>query len=169
MEEFETYADVIDSWNSSSEKAGGKSLTDYIKDNNIKIKEIDMDPMGDLARALSSKAHGGSVGIEVLFNPKRDKFAEGGWNPGVGRDTRGYQSGHGSYSGGGGGGGHHPPANVIIPKKKPPVVIPKDDNPPWYSPGQLINNPLLNFIDPRSKLGLGLGFFKALKSFKPTE
>ena len=36
MEEFETYADVIDSWNISSEKAGGKSLTDYIKDNNIK-------------------------------------------------------------------------------------------------------------------------------------
>ena len=34
MEEFETYADVIDSWNISSEKAGGKSLTDYIKDNN---------------------------------------------------------------------------------------------------------------------------------------
>ena len=78
MEEFETYADVIDSWNISSEKAGGKSLTDYIKDNNIKIKEIDMDPLGDLGRALSSKAHGGSVGIEVLFNPKRKEFKKGG-------------------------------------------------------------------------------------------
>ncbi len=74
MEE-ETYEDVIDSWNRSSEKAAGKSLTDYIKDNNIKIKEIEMDPMGDLARALSSKADGGAIGIEVLFGPKRKDFA----------------------------------------------------------------------------------------------
>jgi hypothetical protein len=36
-------------------------------------------------------AHGGRAG-----------YAEGGWNPGVGRDTGGYQSDHGSYTGGDG-------------------------------------------------------------------
>jgi hypothetical protein len=34
----------------------------------------------------------------------RAGFAEGGWNPGVGRDTGGYQSDHGSYTGGDGDG-----------------------------------------------------------------
>ena len=72
----------------------------------------------------------------------------------------------GNWSGGGDGGNNNPP--VIIPKKKPPVVS-KDDNPPWYTPGKLINNPLLNFIDPRSKIGMGLNLFKTLKNFQPTE
>ena len=45
---FETYADVIDSYNISSEKAGGMSLTDYIKRNNIRIKEVEYDPLLDL-------------------------------------------------------------------------------------------------------------------------
>ena len=45
---FETYADVIDSFNISSEKAGGMSLTDYIKRNNIRIKEVEYDPLLDL-------------------------------------------------------------------------------------------------------------------------
>ena len=57
MEE-ETYADVIDSWNMSEEKRQGKTLTEYIKDNNIKIKEIDMSPLGDLKK-ISKKANGG--------------------------------------------------------------------------------------------------------------
>lgn len=57
MEE-ETYADVIDSWNMSEEKKQGKTLTEYIKDNNIKIKEIDMSPLGDLKK-ISKKANGG--------------------------------------------------------------------------------------------------------------
>ena len=50
--EFETYADVIDSYNSGVGVETGESLTDYIKRNNIKIKEIDMDPMGDFEKIL---------------------------------------------------------------------------------------------------------------------
>ena len=145
-----SYAQLIDDFEAGIQVLEGETLTEYIK------------RMG----GVDYNAHGGSVGIEVLFNPKRDKFAEGGWSPGVGRDTRGYKSDHGSYSGGGGDGKHHPP--VITPKKKPIGPI-KDDTPPWYSPSTLINNPLLNFINPKSKLGLGLGIFKTIKNFQPTE
>ena len=53
--EFETYADVIDSYNSGVGVQGGESLTEYIKRNNIKIKEIDMDPIGDFEKILESK------------------------------------------------------------------------------------------------------------------
>ena len=48
--EFETYADVIDSYNSGVGVEAGETLTDYIKRNNIKIKEIDMDPIGDFEK-----------------------------------------------------------------------------------------------------------------------
>ena len=40
----ETYQEVIDAYNLSSEKKQGISLTDYIKRNNIKIKDIDTTP-----------------------------------------------------------------------------------------------------------------------------
>ena len=53
--EFETYADVIDSYEISNDKLRGVSLTDYIKNNNIKIKEIEMDPLGDLKNTLGSR------------------------------------------------------------------------------------------------------------------
>ena len=43
--EFETYADVIDSYNDGVGVEAGESLTDYIKRNNIKIKEIQMDDL----------------------------------------------------------------------------------------------------------------------------
>ena len=43
--EFETYADVIDSYNSGVGVEAGESLTDYIKRNNIKIKEIQTDDL----------------------------------------------------------------------------------------------------------------------------
>ena len=52
MDEFETYADVIDAYNLSTDKDRGISLTDYIKRNNIKIKEIEMDPIGDFEKIL---------------------------------------------------------------------------------------------------------------------
>jgi hypothetical protein len=48
--EFETYADVIDAYNLDNQ--GYSTLTDYIKGNNIKIKEIEMDPIGDLEKIL---------------------------------------------------------------------------------------------------------------------
>jgi hypothetical protein len=50
--EFETYEEVIDSYNSGVGVEAGESLTDYIKRNNIKIKEIDMDPIGDFEKIL---------------------------------------------------------------------------------------------------------------------
>jgi hypothetical protein len=59
---------------------GYSTLTDYIKDQNIKIKEIEMDPIGDMRRIFESKADGGSIGIEVLFT---DKMANGGRVPAV--------------------------------------------------------------------------------------
>ena len=51
--EFERYEDVIDAF--ERENMGYPSLTEYIKGENIKIKEIDMSPMKDLKDALSSK------------------------------------------------------------------------------------------------------------------
>jgi len=61
--EFETYADVIDSYNSGVGVEAGESLTDYIKRNNIKIKEIDMDPIGDFEKILKGKAPMENEGI----------------------------------------------------------------------------------------------------------
>lgn len=49
----ETYQEVIDAYNLSSEKKQGMSLTDYIKRNNIKIKDIDTTP--------EKKAYGGMM------------------------------------------------------------------------------------------------------------
>ena len=65
--EYETYADVIDSYNSGVGVEAGESLTDYIKRNNIKIKEIDMDPIGDLEKILrEGKAPMEKEGIESI-------------------------------------------------------------------------------------------------------
>jgi hypothetical protein len=65
--EFETYEDVIDSYNSGVGVEAGESLTDYIKRNNIKIKEIEMDPIGDLEKILrEGKAPMEKEGIESL-------------------------------------------------------------------------------------------------------
>ena len=64
--EFETYADVIDSYNSGVGVEGAESLTDYIKRNNIKIKEIDMDPMGDFEKILKGDRPMEKEGIESI-------------------------------------------------------------------------------------------------------
>ena len=50
--EYETYGDVIDAYNDGVGVEAGESLTDYIKRNNIKIKEIEMDPIGDFEKIL---------------------------------------------------------------------------------------------------------------------
>ena len=71
--EYETYADVIDAYN--ADNMGYSTLTDYIKGQNIKIKEIEMDPIGDMQKIFENKADGGSIGIEVLF---KEKMKEGG-------------------------------------------------------------------------------------------
>ena len=64
--EFESYAEVIDSF--ERDDMGYASLTDYINGENIKIKEIEMDPMGDLQKALSSKKDGGIMVAIENFN-----------------------------------------------------------------------------------------------------
>ncbi len=66
MDEFETYADVIDAYNLSTDKDRGISLTDYIKNNNIKIKEIEMDPLGDFEKILKGSRPMEKEGIETI-------------------------------------------------------------------------------------------------------
>ena len=53
--EYERYEDVIDAYNSGVGVVTGESLTDYIKRNNIKIKEVEMDPLGDLRKDFKRK------------------------------------------------------------------------------------------------------------------
>ncbi|MCP4124916.1 MAG: hypothetical protein GY751_24505, partial [Bacteroidetes bacterium] len=62
--EFETYGDVIDAFESGVGVEPGDTLTDYIRKNNIKIKEINMNPLGDLKKIIDAK-DGGAIGIEV--------------------------------------------------------------------------------------------------------
>jgi len=62
--EFETYAEVIDAY--EKDNMGYATLTDYIKGENIKIKEIDISPLSD----LKNMKNGGPVGIEILFTEK---------------------------------------------------------------------------------------------------
>ena len=64
--EYETYADVIDAYNSGVGVEAGDTLTDYIKKNNIKIKEIDMDPMGDFEKILKGDKPVEKEGIETI-------------------------------------------------------------------------------------------------------
>ena len=66
MDEFETYADVIDAYNAGVGVEPGESLTDYIKRNNIKIKEIGMDPLGDFEKILKGSAPMEKEGIEKI-------------------------------------------------------------------------------------------------------
>ena len=67
MDEFETYEEVIDAYNSGVGVEAGESLTDYIKRNNIKIKEIEMDPISDLEKILrEGKAPMEKEGIESI-------------------------------------------------------------------------------------------------------
>ena len=123
-----SYAQLIDDFDAGIQVLKGETLTEYIK------------RMG----GVDYNAHGGSVGIEVLFNKRKD-FASGGWHPGVGRDTRGYQTTSLPHSGGGGG-----PPSILNP---PSPIIPKtlnDPSPPkdvWNvgTPSQPYNPALSEF------------------------
>ena len=66
--EYEYYEDVIDAYEAGIGVEEGDSLTDYIRKNNIKIKEI--EPF-----RTESKADGGAIGIEILF---KEKMKDGG-------------------------------------------------------------------------------------------
>ena len=69
--EFESYADVIDSYNSGVGVEAGESLTDYIKRNNIQIKEIGMDPMGDFEKILKGSRPMEKEGIAQLASARK--------------------------------------------------------------------------------------------------
>ena len=76
--EFERYEDVIDAF--ERDNMGYETLTDYINGNNIKIAEIDMEPMADLKKALGAKEGGLMVAIQK-FNqggPIRKNYLIGG-------------------------------------------------------------------------------------------
>ncbi len=64
--EFERYEDVIDAF--ERDNMGYETLTDYINGNNIKIAEIDMNPMGDLERILNKGKDGGLMVAVQKFN-----------------------------------------------------------------------------------------------------
>ena len=72
MDEFETYEDVIDAYNSGVAVEPGESLTDYIKRNNIKIKEVDMDPIGDLEKILKGSKPMEKEGVMQLASGNMD-------------------------------------------------------------------------------------------------
>ena len=72
MDEFETYEDVIDSYNSGVGVVQGESLTDCIKRNNIKIKEVEMDPLGDLEKTLKGSRPMEKEGVMQLASGNMD-------------------------------------------------------------------------------------------------
>jgi hypothetical protein len=74
-EEFETYESVIDAYNSGVGVEPGDSLTDYIKKNNIKIKEIEMSPLGDLKK-VAKKANGGIMRNFYAQGDEVEEFQE---------------------------------------------------------------------------------------------
>ena len=106
---METYEEVIDAYNLSSEKKDGMSLTDYIKTNNIKIKEIEMSPLDDLKK-VAKKADGGIMlrenyragsmdpdEIPELEEMPNDEYLDllkqlGAPEPGSGQESRGIKS-----------------------------------------------------------------------------
>ena len=70
--EYERYEDVIDAYNSGVGVVQGESLTDYIKRNNIKIKEVEMDPMGDLEKILKGSRPMEKEGVMQLASGNMD-------------------------------------------------------------------------------------------------
>jgi hypothetical protein len=73
--EYETYADVIDAYNRDDE--GYATLTDYIKGNRIKIKEVEMSPMEDMEKILrGGKAGGGIMRKFYALGDEVEEFQE---------------------------------------------------------------------------------------------
>ena len=130
-----SYAQLIDDFENGINVLKGETLTEYIK------------RMG----GVDYNAHGGSVGIEILFSPKRKDLQGGG--PAGGASAGGNYGGNrnpdqtygGSIFSGGGGGNNNQNTKVY----KPPV-IPKDDPKGILNTGS--SNPnLLKFLSMASK------------------
>jgi len=121
--EFETLADVYDAFD--RDNMGYETVTDMIKGENIKIAEIDMDPMGDFEKILGRKDGGMMIAIEQLgqggitggktYHQYHDSF--------VPRDEESM-----GYANGGGVG------SMMQPKKKIPQLVKptKDGSRPGY-------------------------------------
>ena len=121
--EFERYEDVIDAF--ERDNMGYKTLTDYIRGENIKIAEIDMSPMSDLKKALGAKDGGLLIAVEQLgkggitggktYHQYHDQF--------VPPDSESMK-----YANGGGVG------SMMQPKKKIPQLVKpnKDGSRPGY-------------------------------------
>ena len=113
-------------------------------------------------------ADGGSIGIEVLFEPKRDNFRKGGDTMGGKNDksktSKGpdrsavgpgstYANNVANQNDGGGG-----ITNTINNINKP-TVFDKVKN----TVNKVVDNPLTTFLDPRSKLALAMGGYRYLR------
>ena len=113
-------------------------------------------------------ADGGSIGIEVLFEPKRDNFRKGGDTMGGKNDksktSKGpdrsavgpgstYANNVANQNDGGGG------INNTINNINKPTVFDKVKN----TVNKVVDNPLTTFLDPRSKLALAMGGYRYLR------
>jgi hypothetical protein len=184
--EFETYADVIDAY--ERDNMGYATLTDYIKGENIKIKEIDISPLSD----LKNMRDGGSVGIEVLFTEKvpaapSQLVSESDILLGY-RGDAAYRSGSaqassigqgnvGSKASFGGGKGvdrsgrsEGASGAVVSPKLEAQrqrniieSTTPKGPN----IIDKIVDNPLTKLLDPRSKVALAIGGYKLIRDGIP--
>ncbi len=113
-------------------------------------------------------ADGGAIGIEVLFEPKRDNFRKGGDTMGGKNDksktSKGpdrsavgpgstYANNVANQNDGGGG------INNTINNINKPTVFDKVKN----TVNKVVDNPLTTFLDPRSKLALAMGGYRYLR------
>ena len=184
--EFETYADVIDAY--EKDNMGYATLTDYIKGENIKIKEIDISPLSD----LKNMRDGGPVGIEILFTEKvpaapSQLVSESDILLGY-RGDAAYRSASeqsksigqgnvGSKASFGGGKGidrsgrdEGASGAVVSPKlearrykNKMASTTPKGPN----IIDKIVDNPLTKLLDPRSKVALAIGGYKLIRDGIP--
>ena len=139
--EYEFYEDVVDAYEAGIGVEPGDSLTDYIRKNNIKIKEI--EPFrtdakeGGLMVAIQKFANGGGVGsmmqpkkkVPQLVTPSKDGSRPGYRGPGEYQGGRGYGGSKSSKGGdkgtggskgniGGGGGGQNSDYRSYSPPTK---------------------------------------------------
>ena len=142
---------------------------------------VDVMPDEDLTayierrrREFESKADGGSVGIEILFGPKRDNFRKGGdtmggkndkskSSPGPDRSrvSAQQQSNHqqAMAAAQGSGGGISNLTNNINKTN----FLDKVKN----TANKVVDSPLTKFLDPRSKIALAMGGYKFLRDGIP--
>jgi len=184
--EYEYYEDVIDAYEAGIGVEEGDSLTDYIRKNNIKI--INIEPF----RPTESKADGGSVGIEVLFGPKvpaapsqlveesdivlgyrGDAAYRSGseQSKSIGQGNVGSKASFGGGQGtdrsgrseGAGGARMSPQLEAQRYRNMVDSNTPREPN----IIDKIVDNPLTKFLDPRSKIALGIGGYKFLRDGIP--